>query len=77
MALLAGGPATAIAQTSVADAPWSGEAACVMVTRGPDYAEQQGHRWRLTGERPVVKGSVRFWPAVWSVQGGGSKGEDH
>jgi len=26
MALLAGGPATAIAQTSTADAPWSGEA---------------------------------------------------
>jgi len=76
MALLAGGPATAIAQTSTADAPWSGEALCVMVTRGPDYEEQQVHRWRLTGERPVVKGSVRFWPAVGSVQGGGSKGED-
>jgi hypothetical protein len=61
---------------SLADEPWSGEAVCVLSTRGTNYQEDRTHRWRLTGERPEVKGSVRFWPAVWSVQGAGSKGEE-
>ena len=63
---------TARAQTpSPADGPWSGEMVCVLSTRGTDYQEDQTHTWRLTGEPPLVTGSIRRWPAVWSVQGGG------
>jgi hypothetical protein len=66
-----------VAETrSVADGPWSGEIVCVLSTRGTNYQEDQTQRWRLTGERPEVKGATRFWPAVWSVQGGGTKGQE-
>jgi hypothetical protein len=62
---------------SVADDPWSGEAVCVMSTRGKDYQEDQTHRWRLTGEPPPEGRTVaRFWPAVWSVKGEGRRGEE-
>jgi len=62
----------ALAQASAADGPWSGEAQCVLSTRGPKYQEDQTHTWRLTGGPPRVAGSVRFWPAAWSVIGSGS-----
>src|SRR5262245_45593014 len=61
---------------SVADGPWAGEIVCVMSTRGTNYQEEQTRGWRLTGEPPTGTGSVRFWPAMWSVQGQGSKGEE-
>jgi hypothetical protein len=59
--------------SSPADGPWSGQAQCVLTTSGPDYQEEQTHTWRITGDPPRVTGSFRHWPAVWSVQGRGSR----
>jgi hypothetical protein len=58
---------------NVADGPWSGQVQCVLSASGPGYQDEQTHTWRLTGEPPRVAGSVRFWPAVWSVQGKGQR----
>jgi hypothetical protein len=67
-------PTVAASQTpNVADGPWSGQVQCVLSARGTNYQDDQTHTWRLTGEPPRVAGSVRFWPAVWSVQGSGKR----
>jgi hypothetical protein len=58
---------------NVADGPWSGQIQCVLSARGSNYQDDQTHTWRLTGEPPKVAGSVRLWPAVWSVQGKGQR----
>jgi hypothetical protein len=66
-------PLALLAQSSAADGPWTGQAMCVLSTRGQDYQEDQTHTWRLTGEPPKILGSTRHWPAVWSVEGSGTK----
>src|SRR5262245_1307787 len=58
---------------SAADGPWSGQAQCVVSTRATNYQDVQTHTWRITGGPPQVTGSTRHWPAVWSVQGTGSR----
>lgn len=67
-------PFMASAQTpSPADGPWSGQAECTVTTRGTDYQEEQIHTWRITSSTPQVAGSIRRFPAVWSVQGRGTR----
>lgn len=58
---------------SAADGPWSGQAQCVLSTRGTNYQDDQTHTWRITSGPPLVTGAARHWPAVWSVQGSGSR----
>ena len=63
---------------SPAEEPWSGQAQCVVVGKWADYLDEQTHTWRLTGESPTPapRGSAQMyftWPAMWSVQGRGSK----
>jgi hypothetical protein len=74
---LVGGSATQIAAQSQAlspaDGPWSGQAQCVLTARGSGFEDEQTHTWRITGEPPRVTGSIRHWPAVWSVQGRGRR----
>lgn len=72
----AGVPPAARAQTpaSAADGPWSGQVQCVLSVRAPDYQDDQTHTWRITGGPPLMSGAFRRWPAVWSVQGSGSRG---
>ena len=59
--------------SSPADRPWSGQAQCVVSTTGTNYQDEQTHTWRLTGAPPVIVGSTRQWPAVWTVQGKGRR----
>jgi len=68
-------PGTAVAQQtpSAADGPWSGQEQCALSTRAPDYQDDQIQTWRITGGPPVIAGSVRNWPGVWSVHGSGSR----
>jgi hypothetical protein len=66
-------PHGVFAEGSAADGPWTGQASCVLSTRGTNYQEDQTHTWRLSGEPPRVTGSIRHWPAVWSVDGNGSR----
>ena len=61
------------AQVSVADGPWSGQMQCVLSVRGSDYQDDLTHTWRITGGPPEIVGMFRKWPAVWSVQGSGSR----
>ena len=73
---LSGLAVTASAQSptpSPADGPWSGQVQCVLSARGPDYQDDQTHTWRLTGEKPLLVGLFRRWPAMWSVVGSGSR----
>jgi hypothetical protein len=66
-------PVVCLAQTpSAADGPWFGQVQCVLSARGADYQDDQTHTWRLTGEKPLLVGMFRRWPAMWSVQGSGS-----
>ena len=63
---------------SPAEGPWSGQAQCVVVSKGTDYLDEQTHTWRLTGEppTPAPRGSAQVflvWPATWRVQGSGRK----
>jgi hypothetical protein len=59
--------------TSAAAGQWSGEAQCVLVSKGADYQEEQIHTWRLTGDPPKQEGAFQIWPAVWSVKGSGQR----
>jgi hypothetical protein len=59
--------------TSAVDAPWSGQAQCVLSTKGPDYEDEQIHTWRITSGAPRVMSATRLWPAVWSVRGNGRR----
>src|SRR5215510_463042 len=59
--------------SSPAAGPWSGQAQCVLSTRATNYQDDQTHTWRLTGAPPVMVGSTRHWPAVWTVQGKGRR----
>lgn len=67
------GSAASAQTTSPADAPWSGQAQCVLRSSGPNYQDEQTHTWRITGGPPRVAGSIQHWPAVWSVQGSGRR----
>ena len=69
-------PVVCFAQTpSAADGPWYGQVQCVLSARGAaDYQDDQTHTWRLTGDKPLLVGVFRRWPAMWSVQGSGSSG---
>ena len=58
---------------NAADGPWAGWAQCVLRTTATNYEETQIHTWRITGGPPRVTGSARHWPAVWTVQGNGSR----
>jgi len=67
-------PVVCLAQTpSAADGPWFGQVQCVLSARGADYQDDQTHTWRLTGEKPRLVGVFRQWPAMWTVQGSGSR----
>jgi hypothetical protein len=66
-------PRVFVQGTSLAEGPWSGQAQCVLVTKGPDYEEEQTHTWRLTGDPPKPEGAFQVWPATWSVQGSGRR----
>src|SRR5687767_14496613 len=58
---------------SAADGPWSGQMQCVLSVKGPNYQDDQIHTWRIVPGSPVLNGLFRQWPAVWSVQGKGSR----
>ena len=68
-------PGSAVAQQtpSAADGPWSGQEQCALSTRAANYQDDQIQMWRITGGPPVIAGSVRNWPGVWSVRGTGSR----
>lgn len=59
---------------TAADGPWSGQMQCVLSVKGPDYQDEQTHTWRIVPGAPFLNGAFRQWPAVWSVQGSGSRG---
>jgi len=45
----------------------------VLSVRAPNYQDDQRHTWRIIPGPPFLNGAFRQWPAVWSVQGGGSR----
>jgi len=73
IAIAVPGIAAAPQTPAAADGPWSGQAQCALSTRAPDYQDDQIQTWRITGGPPVIAGSVRNWPGVWSVHGSGSR----
>ena len=72
--LIVAGANISFAQTpNAADGPWSGQMQCVLSVKGPNYQDDQTHTWRIIPGPPFLNGVFRQWPAVWSVQGGGSR----
>ena len=59
--------------SSAADGPWSGQMQCVLSVRAPNYQDDQTHTWRIVPGPPVRNGVFRQWPAMWSVQGSGTR----
>jgi len=63
-------------RSTAADGPWSGQMQCVLSVRGPNYQDDQTHTWRIVPGPAMPNGMFRQWPAVWSVQGSGSRALD-
>lgn len=51
---------------------WVGSIRCDLQGQGPGYSHQEAQTWTLTGNPPVLQGSVRAYPATWTVTGQGS-----
>jgi hypothetical protein len=66
-------PTNVLTKGSAADGPWSGQAQCVLTTTAPGYQERQAHTWRIISGPPKVTSGARWWPAVWTVEGGGRR----
>lgn len=70
---IAFGCGSSVAQTSIADQPWSGWAQCQITVQGPNsYNYTETQTWSLAGSQPTVQGAIRIHPANWKVTGQGS-----
>ena len=69
--LAIGGPA--LAQSSAADAQWTGQVVCQLNLQSQGYTRQETQTWTITNGAPRTgPGAARLFPATWTVTGTGS-----
>lgn len=63
-----------LGQPAHSQTDWSGQAQCQLGVQSPNYTYQEVQTWTITGP-PTGSGSLRVYPAVWSVAGQGGRSD--